>query len=86
MVYQNLERVLCQIQRIGGSSSGATAGYASVTQTAEGSAARGSAASRNGSGAPGAGRGRVERVVTPNQSSDQLDRSAPRGTYLNLLA
>lgn len=73
--------------RIGGSSSGTTAGYASVTQTAEGAAARGSSAVRgNSAGTPGAGRGRVERVVSSNQSPDQLDRNAPRGTYLNLLA
>jgi len=71
--------------RIGGSSSGVTAGYSSVTQTAEGAAARGSSAARTGSGAPGAGRGRVEKVTTSDQSPDQLNRNAPRGSYLNIL-
>ena len=73
--------------RIGSPTTGTSATYAGVTQTAEGAAARGTATSRGGaaSGTPNAGRGRVERVVTPNKSADQLDRSAPRGTYLNIL-
>ena len=72
--------------RISGSSSGVTAGYASVTQTAEGAATRGAASSRGGSGTPASGRGRVDRVVNASQSPDQMDRSAPRGSYLNILA
>jgi hypothetical protein len=72
--------------RIGGQASGATAGYTSVAQTAEGGAARGAGTARSGSATPNAGRGRVERVFTLPQSPDQLDRSAPRGSYLNILA
>ena len=72
--------------RVGGPTSGVTAGYTSVTQTAEGAAARGTSASRSSSGAPASGRGRVEKVVTSTQSPDQIDRSAPRGSYLNILA
>ena len=74
--------------RIGGSTTNSAAAYSGVTQTAEGAAARASQSARNNSqsGTPGAGRGRVERVVSSSQSPDQLDRSAPRGTYLNILA
>ena len=76
--------------RIGGSTTGTSSIYTGVTQTAEGAAARSSVAPRSstagsGTGAPGGGRGRVERIVTGDKSADQLDRSAPRGTYLNIL-
>ncbi len=71
--------------RIGGSSSSVTAGYSGVSQTAEGAAARNTAAPRTGSGNPGSGRGRVELVV-PSSAPDQLDRNAPKGSYLNILA
>ena len=74
--------------RIGGASTGASSSYAGVTQTAEGAAVRSTATPRGAatSGTPGAGRGRVDRVTPASQSSEQLDRSAPRGTYLNILA
>lgn len=74
--------------RIGGSSAGASNTYAGVTQSAEGAAVRSTATPRGAatSGTPGAGRGRIDRVSSVNQTSEQLDRSAPRGTYLNILA
>jgi hypothetical protein len=73
--------------RIGGASSGVAAGYSGVTQTAEGAASRNTAASRPGSGNPGAGRGRVERFTASSaQAPDQLDRNAPKGSYINILA
>ena len=71
--------------RISGSSTGATRDYTAVSQTAEGSAARASAAARNNSGSPGGGKGRVERVLPTDPSADKLDRAAPRGSYLNIL-
>jgi hypothetical protein len=72
--------------RIGGSGAGVTRDFTSVSQTSEGAAARaGSAARNNNSGAPGGGKGRVERILSPDQSGMSLDRSAPRGTYLNIL-
>ena len=75
--------------RIGSTTTPTASTYTTISQTAEGAAARASAAPRSGggsSGAPNAGRGRVERVTTSPQSADQLDRSAPRGTYVNILA
>jgi len=72
--------------RIGGAPSNVAASYSGVTQTAEGAATRASAAPRAaGSGNPGSGRGRVERVVASSQSADQLDHAAPRGSYINIL-
>lgn len=72
--------------RIGGSSTGATRDYTSVSQSAESAAARaGSTVRNNNSGSPGGGKGRVERVLSSDQSASSLDRSAPRGTYLNIV-
>ncbi len=71
--------------RIGSSSTGTTRDYTSVSQTAEGAAARAGSSVRNNSGTPGGGKGRVERVLSPDQSVGSLDRSAPRGSYLNIL-
>lgn len=71
--------------RIGGSASGATRDYTAVSQTAEGAATRASAAPRGDSGSPGGGKGRVERVLPGDLSPGNLNRAAPRGTYLNIL-
>ena len=74
--------------RIGNTTTPTASTYAAISQTAEGSAARSSAAPRSGgtSGVANAGKGRVERVVTSPKSAEQLDRSAPRGSYVNILA
>lgn len=72
--------------RIGGSASGATRDFTAVSQTAEGAAARASTtAARGDSGSPGGGKGRVERVLNGDLSPSNFNRTAPRGTYLNIL-